>query len=64
MTSLPDTIAPRTLKDLGIHYISVGHRLSILEYHTLVLDLKGQDQWRLMPVFEYKSIIEKTPDKR
>ncbi|HQP12489.1 MAG TPA: ABC transporter ATP-binding protein/permease, partial [Candidatus Omnitrophota bacterium] len=42
------------LKELGVHYISVGHRESILQYHNYVLDLKGQDQWRLTPVKEYQ----------
>jgi putative ATP-binding cassette transporter len=43
------------LKELGIQYISVGHRSSILDYHNTVLNLKGMDQWRLMPVGEYKA---------
>jgi ABC-type uncharacterized transport system fused permease/ATPase subunit len=42
---------------LGIHYISVGHRSSILNYHTRVLELKGQDKWRLLPVPEYRAAL-------
>jgi putative ATP-binding cassette transporter len=41
------------LKELGIHYISVGHRSSIMNYHNRVLELQGQDKWRLLPVKEY-----------
>jgi vitamin B12/bleomycin/antimicrobial peptide transport system ATP-binding/permease protein len=43
----------KKLKALGIHYISVGHRRSILAYHTRVLELQGHNQWRLMPTGEY-----------
>jgi len=41
------------LKELNIHYISVGHRRSILGYHNRVLELQGPDKWRLLPVKEY-----------
>ena len=43
------------LSGLGIHYISVGHRSSILDYHDLVLELYGRDQWRLLPVEQYQA---------
>jgi putative ATP-binding cassette transporter len=42
------------LKDRGIHFISVGHRASILDYHNYVLDLQGPDAWRLLPVKDYQ----------
>jgi len=42
------------LQDLGIHYISVGHRSSIMDFHDSVLELQGQDQWRLMSVQAYR----------
>jgi putative ATP-binding cassette transporter len=45
----------RKLRELEIHYISVGHRASILDYHQRVLELKGQDKWRLLPVSEYRA---------
>jgi putative ATP-binding cassette transporter len=45
----------RKLRELDIHYISVGHRSSILEYHDRVLELQGRDQWRLLPVKEYQA---------
>ena len=45
------------LRELGIHYISVGHRSSILSYHSRVLELKGQDKWRLLPVGEYRTAM-------
>jgi putative ATP-binding cassette transporter len=44
----------RKLRELDIHYISVGHRSSILEYHDHVLDLQGPERWRLLPVKEYQ----------
>jgi putative ATP-binding cassette transporter len=47
----------RTLKDLGIHYISVGHRTSILEHHNRVLELQGADRWRLLPAREYRASL-------
>jgi putative ATP-binding cassette transporter len=43
------------LQELGIHYISVGHRRSILDYHNYVLELRGQDKWQLLSVAEYKT---------
>jgi len=43
-----------TLRDLKIRYISVGHRRSLLDYHTRVLDLQAPDKWRVLPVQEYK----------
>ncbi len=42
------------LREFGIHYISVGHRISILDYHDYVLELRGQDQWQLLTVDDYK----------
>ena len=42
------------LQDLGIHYISVGHRSSIMAFHDSVLELQGQDKWRLMSVQAYR----------
>ncbi|MHC1741815.1 MAG: ABC transporter ATP-binding protein/permease [Syntrophobacteraceae bacterium] len=42
------------LKELRIRYISVGHRSSILDYHDRVLELQGQDRWRVLPVAEYR----------
>ena len=44
----------RKLQELGIRYISVGHRASILGFHNSVLDLQGQDDWRLLPVADYR----------
>ena len=43
------------LRELGIRYISVGHRRSILDYHERVLELQGRDQWRLLSLKEYKA---------
>ena len=42
------------LHDLKIRYISVGHRRSLLDYHTRVLDLQAPDKWRVLPASEYK----------
>ena len=48
------------LKRLGIHYISVGHRPSILVYHDKVLELQGRNEWRLFSVAEYRQVAEQT----
>jgi vitamin B12/bleomycin/antimicrobial peptide transport system ATP-binding/permease protein len=42
------------LQDMGVHYISVGHRTSILGFHNRVLDLQGQGDWHLLPVADYR----------
>ncbi len=47
----------RKLQELGVHYISVGHRASILGFHSRVLDLHGRDNWRLLPVADYRPAI-------
>ncbi len=44
----------RKLQELGVHYISAGHRASILGFHDSVLDLQGRDAWRLLPVADYR----------
>jgi len=46
------------LKELNIHYISVGHRRSILAYHNRVLELQGLGKWRVMPVKEYDQTLK------
>lgn len=45
----------RRLRELDIHYISVGHRSSILDYHDYLLELRGQHQWQLMTINDYKT---------
>jgi hypothetical protein len=42
-------------EQLGVHYISVGHRTSILDYRDRVLELQGPDRWRGLPVDEYRA---------
>ena len=46
------------LKKLDIHYISVGHRQSLLDYHDKVLELQGDEKWRVLPAESYRSLIE------
>jgi len=41
------------LQEQGVQYISVGHRTTILTFHDRVLDLRGPDEWRLLPVADY-----------
>jgi putative ATP-binding cassette transporter len=43
----------RQLQDFSIHYISVGHRPTILPFHNRVFHLKGQKNWTLQPVETY-----------
>jgi putative ATP-binding cassette transporter len=45
------------LQQLGINYISVGHRTSIVEFHDRVLELQGPDKWRLLTVEAYRASI-------
>jgi len=47
------------LQELGIHYISVGHRTSILRYHDRVLELQGGNKWRLLAPEEYNRELTK-----
>ncbi|MEJ2642924.1 MAG: ATP-binding cassette domain-containing protein, partial [Desulfosarcinaceae bacterium] len=47
----------RQLQEAGIHYISVGHRRSIMEFHDRVLELQGNDRWRLLPVAAYREAL-------
>ncbi len=47
----------RKLQELGIQYISVGHRPSILAYHDKVLDLREQETWAVLPVAEYRPAL-------
>ena len=44
------------LQSSGTTYISVGHRPSLVKYHTQVLELDGQGKWRLMPSANYQAI--------
>ncbi len=44
----------QSLTDLGITYISVGHRSSLLKYHSSVLELLGDCRWRITPVANYQ----------
>ncbi len=41
------------LRQSGIHYISVGHRTSLIQYHQCVLDLKGENRWEFLSGGEY-----------
>ena len=50
----------RRLNELDIHYISVGHRSSILDYHNRVLELQGQEKWRSLSVPEYRAVMSIT----
>ncbi len=37
-------------------FVSVGHRPSLLPYHSLVLEIKEQGKWQLWPAAEYSLI--------
>lgn len=47
-----------TLQKLGIGYVSVGHRTTILDFHDQVLDLQGPDSWRILSVDQYKDEVQ------
>ncbi|MFM6357294.1 MAG: ATP-binding cassette domain-containing protein, partial [Planktothrix sp.] len=36
-------------------YISVGHRISLLRYHQHVLELMGDQKWRLVSSKDYQA---------
>ncbi len=46
----------KKLQELGVQYISVGHRTTILAFHNRVLDLQGPAHWRLLPVDDYRPL--------
>ena len=48
------------LKQMGIHYISVGHRQSLLDYHDRVLELQDEEKWRIVPAMDYRKMVAAT----
>ena len=48
------------LKQMGIHYISVGHRQSLLDYHDRVLELQDEEKWRVLPTIDYHKMVAAT----
>ena len=40
------------LKDMGVTYISVGHRSSLLKFHDQLLKLSGNGEWAASPIKE------------
>ena len=45
----------KKLYETGTTYISVGHRISLLRYHNNVLELMGDQKWRLVSTEEYRA---------
>jgi putative ATP-binding cassette transporter len=45
----------KKLHETGTTYISVGHRISLLRYHNNVLELMGDQKWRLVSAEEYRA---------
>lgn len=43
----------RMLQESDTTIVSVGHRLSLLQYHQKVLQLRGQSQWQVLSVEDY-----------
>ena len=41
------------LQEMGVTFVSVGHRPSLLKYHDQVLELTGDTQWRLVAPDDY-----------
>ena len=50
----------RLLQDAGIHYISVGHRETLLDYHERVLELQDGNRWRTLSVESYRQSLAQT----
>ena len=44
----------RQLAETETTLVSIGHRASILKYHTQVLELKGEGAWRMYPAEGYR----------
>jgi vitamin B12/bleomycin/antimicrobial peptide transport system ATP-binding/permease protein len=42
------------LQSLDMSYISVGHRLSLVDYHQKVLDLGAEQGWQLLSAEDYR----------
>tara|TARA_Y100001968_G_scaffold1977_1_gene1688 strand:+ start:2119 stop:4104 length:1986 start_codon:yes stop_codon:yes gene_type:complete len=42
------------LKQRDLAVISVGHRPTLIEFHSTVLELMGKGEWRLLPSTKYK----------
>ena len=40
----------RHLLDLGTTFISVGHRPTLVKYHHLILELSGDEDWKVKKV--------------
>lgn len=47
----------KSLEDRGVGYVSVGHRPSLVEYHDLILELRGEGQWRILSPKEYEDSV-------
>jgi putative ATP-binding cassette transporter len=43
------------LRQTETTFISVGHRESLLNYHSYVLELSKDSSWRLVPAQDYRS---------
>ncbi|NEQ51443.1 MAG: ABC transporter ATP-binding protein/permease [Leptolyngbya sp. SIO3F4] len=48
------------LSEMNVVYVSVGHRLSLLDYHQRVLELSADDPWKLYSVRDYRKAVEQT----
>jgi len=46
-----------SLQQKGIGYVSVGHRVSLVQHHDLILELLGEGRWRIMSPTEYSEVV-------
>lgn len=46
------------LQEMETTYISVGHRMSLLQFHQLVLSLGGESRWQVMSAAEFADLQE------
>jgi len=53
LSELDEQLLYRRLLGLDIHYISVGHRSSLLNYHEVVLLIKSSKEYELMTPDQY-----------
>lgn len=46
------------LQESSTVYMSVGHRPTLVKYHQVVLELLGEQKWRLLPAGEYAAATQ------
>ena len=48
------------LSEMNVVYVSVGHRLSLLDYHQRILELNGDEPWQVYSAADYRRVTNQT----